>query len=888
MTNNKVLLLIPVVASLFLFAAFAGAEQQTMIAHLSIANTTNRDRNPSFWVGDSWELNITTSPVIANAPVELCGIQDGTDLGCTNFGSTDGNGRWSLSGSHDSSVIGFWAEWAKVGNDGILSSSILFDVHNGNTSYPTPTPVYTPTPTPTPTPISYATVSITNTSNPSRNPNFWVGDSWRLNVSTNPPIRNKGVEMCGTQNTANLGCTPFGANTDNNGQWSLTGTMDSSTIGYWTEWSRVNGNVVSNNISFNVTARPTPTPSRTPTPTPVYTPTPTPTPTPVPCSNISSYVSGNITSNGINDGTAEARIRNSSTNCTYRVGFASYKMYITELQPSWLENQTLHDSISITLNPGEEKTLQVRVPNCRFQLDLFEGSAITPPYYNTSGHRLFASQWAGSPLCSASTPTPTPSRTPTPTPSRTPTPTPSRTPTPTPTPSRTPTPTLTPTPTPTPTPTLASLVCSPFGITVNRLQNANLNASGGNGSYFWTTTGGNISSGTGSSFSVNYSQSGTYLVNLYSGTQVSQCYVNVFLDNVPTPTPTPGFHSLTIQKQVRNLSDGTGENESVNADPNESIEFIVKVTANGNATIFNVNVLDGLPGNLSYVNGSTTLDGSVRNDSITSSGLFIGDLSPGQTRTLRFRTNVAGDSAFSSGTTTLTNVATAFANNISTVNDTASVVVTKSNLNQNLTMSITKLGRNITRGENTELGSINASPNDTIEFVIRARSLSLTTINNVIIKDVLPNGLSYISNTTSVNGNIVANGINASGINIGSLSPSQEAIIRFSATVAPASSFIVGTTTVNNVVQASADNLSTITAQLPISIVNGQVAGTSITKVAGVSTGTAESLMLSLLLSALATFMYMGYTRTGVFKKREALASIRRHRSDKDHFNFAI
>src|SRR3989338_2247631 len=145
MTNNKVLLLIPVVASLFLFAAFAGAEQQTMIAHLSIANTTNRDRNPSFWVGDSWELNITTSPVIANAPVELCGIQDGTDLGCTNFGSTDGNGRWSLSGSHDSSVIGFWAEWAKI-NGTVLSSSVLFDIHPSNNN-----PLYTPTPTAIPT-----------------------------------------------------------------------------------------------------------------------------------------------------------------------------------------------------------------------------------------------------------------------------------------------------------------------------------------------------------------------------------------------------------------------------------------------------------------------------------------------------------------------------------------------------------------------------------------------------------------------------------------------------------------------------------------------------------------------------------------------------------------
>lgn len=67
----------------------------------------------------------------------------------------------------------------------------------------------------------------------------------------------------------------------------------------------------------------------------------------------------------------------------------------------------------------------------------------------------------------------------------------------------------------------------------------------------------------------------------------------------------------------------------------------------------------------------------------------------------------------------------------------------------------------------------------------------------------------------------------------------------------------------------------------------GRVAGASIAKVAGISTGTAGSLALSAALSLLITLSYLVYARTGLFKKREALSIIQKHRSDKNRFNFA-
>lgn len=67
----------------------------------------------------------------------------------------------------------------------------------------------------------------------------------------------------------------------------------------------------------------------------------------------------------------------------------------------------------------------------------------------------------------------------------------------------------------------------------------------------------------------------------------------------------------------------------------------------------------------------------------------------------------------------------------------------------------------------------------------------------------------------------------------------------------------------------------------------GTVAGVSISRVAGVATGTKDSLALSLALSALVTLTYAGYTRTGVSKRYGVWAVIRKHRSDKGKFNFA-
>ena len=66
-----------------------------------------------------------------------------------------------------------------------------------------------------------------------------------------------------------------------------------------------------------------------------------------------------------------------------------------------------------------------------------------------------------------------------------------------------------------------------------------------------------------------------------------------------------------------------------------------------------------------------------------------------------------------------------------------------------------------------------------------------------------------------------------------------------------------------------------------------QVAGASVAGAAGVATGTTDSLIISLLLSLTAAFIYVYYTETALFKKHEAWMLIRKQRLDKNKFNFA-
>lgn len=170
---------------------------------------------------------------------------------------------------------------------------------SGGITYTAPSTPYTPPSTSTPpattggggnsTPAS--SYSPTVSFIPSRAGTLYPGDTWQLHIQGGKP--GAVVSVTGTQNGV-TNTNQMGA-TDQNGNWSTSGTIDASSIGSWFEVWYVGGQMAASPFSFNVASPSSPasggsTGTQTPSGTQSSTPPPssggmTQTQTPAPSSS---------------------------------------------------------------------------------------------------------------------------------------------------------------------------------------------------------------------------------------------------------------------------------------------------------------------------------------------------------------------------------------------------------------------------------------------------------------------------------------------------------------------------------------------------------------------------------------------------------------------------
>jgi uncharacterized repeat protein (TIGR01451 family) len=141
--------------------------------------------------------------------------------------------------------------------------------------------------------------------------------------------------------------------------------------------------------------------------------------------------------------------------------------------------------------------------------------------------------------------------------------------------------------------------------------------------------------------------------------------------------------NFTVSKQVR-VSGTTDWKESVNATPGTTVDYQLTYTNTGTTKQNDVVLKDQLPTGLTYVPGSTYLTNKtyptahqLSDNLTTSTGINIGNYSPGSVATVTFSAKVNATQAVTCGTNTLHNVASAITNN-GTKQDSADVVVTDS------------------------------------------------------------------------------------------------------------------------------------------------------------------------------------------------------------------
>jgi uncharacterized repeat protein (TIGR01451 family) len=259
---------------------------------------------------------------------------------------------------------------------------------------------------------------------------------------------------------------------------------------------------------------------------------------------------------------------------------------------------------------------------------------------------------------------------------------------------------------------------------------------------------------------------------------------------------------MSIVKTVRNQSSNDSYSSNISAFQNDRLTFRIQVTNTGNATLNNIVVRDNLPYQLTYVSGSTRVDGNYAADGITTGGINVSSISPGNSRTIDFGATVNSTYAAQ----TVYNTAYARADLVSERSSSASIYLTPTSQTGNLT--INKTVRNLTSGQSYYSESVSASNNDRLSFQIQVNNSSNFIVYNTVVWDNLPSYISYVPGSVRLDGGYAADSlVSGSGINIGSMNANASRTITFEATVNNLGSGY-STQTVTNYAYVRADQIS--------------------------------------------------------------------------------
>lgn len=272
----------------------------------------------------------------------------------------------------------------------------------------------------------------------------------------------------------------------------------------------------------------------------------------------------------------------------------------------------------------------------------------------------------------------------------------------------------------------------------------------------------------------------------------------------------PQDTTLSIDKQVRNVTDNGAFQDSVNADRNDKVEYRIKVKNTGNAVAKTVTMTDNSVAGINVDNGSTKVDNLFQG--VIPGTLNLGDLNPGQEKTITYTGTVTANSG------TLINTATAVASNASQVSDTARVIV-NTVIPGTPSLSIDKQVRNVSKNQNSFSNSVEADKGNQVEYRVVVTNTGTATANNVTLTDNGTSGIEISSPSITVNSTHAGqiergswSGTLPGTLNLGSLERGQSFTVTYRGTVTANS----GTFTNTAMAEASNTNRVSDTATVVV------------------------------------------------------------------------
>lgn len=256
--------------------------------------------------------------------------------------------------------------------------------------------------------------------------------------------------------------------------------------------------------------------------------------------------------------------------------------------------------------------------------------------------------------------------------------------------------------------------------------------------------------------------------------------------------------ALEITKEVKILGTDTWS-EQVKAKAGETVRYRIGFKNTGNTTLKNVTIRDILPKGLTYVKGTTTIfntahpKGVTLSDNIiTDNGMNIGDYNAGANAWIYFNATVDKAVSEKCSNSLLRNVAQASGGQGTAKEDTADVLVDgkvcEEKPEEHPNFTINKMVQN--KGGDSWAESVKGTAGNQVRYRIQFKNTGDVELKNVVIRDVLPKGVSYVKgstvlyNTANTNGKTMNDDIiSDKGLNIGNYAKGTEATIYFYATI---------------------------------------------------------------------------------------------------------
>ncbi|MEG2840579.1 MAG: hypothetical protein RR886_04440 [Cellulosilyticaceae bacterium] len=248
---------------------------------------------------------------------------------------------------------------------------------------------------------------------------------------------------------------------------------------------------------------------------------------------------------------------------------------------------------------------------------------------------------------------------------------------------------------------------------------------------------------------------------------------------------TTGQRSNTIKsntvlaKAIQGILFVTKTADRKEAQMQDQIVYTIAITNEGNVEATDLIMTDTLPPHVAYVPNTFTLNGVVKSNVDLVAGVPLGNLAVGATDIVQMTVNVIDDSV--SIVNNRGNIQYNYVKNPNhppinnnTDSNFAVVVIHKP------IVSITKSTPNTTTAQGEK-----------VAYTLVVENTGTLSISNVVVTDVLPQGMSLVPNSTTING-ALAQGNIVTGLNIGTIGVGGKTTVGFTALVntVPPTTFI--------------------------------------------------------------------------------------------------